>query len=186
MSSFTIAHVSGRSLRAFAAITLACAAFLSSGSAWARAEFPGVVQETLKMECAPPCTICHTSPNGGGDTLEQPFYVDLSQVDPSITEETLPDLLKALGDVPCPVATNPACASGMCGPCDADGNGKSDIEDLESGVNPNTGTELACPRYGCGAHVAPERPARRLDGTATLLLLGAIGMSARRARRARR
>ena len=184
MSSSTPSRIAGRSLPAFAALAFAGAAFLFSASASAKAEFPGVVQETLGMDCAPPCTICHTSPNGGSETISQPFYLNLAALDVPIDEESIPDLLDTLSKLDCKRPEDHSCDAGMpCKPCDVDGNNVSDIDDLTAGNDPNTGQPLACPKYGCGAHIAPERPFRNLDGTAALLVLGALGAIARRVRR---
>ena len=187
MSSFAPSRVAGRSLRALAALALAGWAFLFSGSATASDEFPGVIQDHLGMDCPPPCTICHFSPNGGEATIGQPFYLNLNALGSPIDESGLPDLLDALGKLDCKRPEDHSCdgvMAGMpCQPCDADGNKTSDIDDLVAGNDPNTGKPLACPKYGCGAHIAPERPLRHLDGTSALILLGAIGIMMRRVRR---
>jgi hypothetical protein len=176
MSTFSLVQVSGRPLRSFVALAFAGVAFLSSGSTSASPEFPGVVQETLKMDCAPPCTICHTSPNGEAVTAVQPFVETLRTADAAFmnSEEALANALEIAKTAPC---------EGTNQPCDSDGNGTSDIDDLTAGNDPNTGQPLACPKYGCGAHIAPERPLRNMDGTIALLALGALGIVARRVRR---
>jgi hypothetical protein len=173
-------------VRAFVAGTFLTA----SSTAWARPEFPGVVQEELGG-CAPPCTICHTTPNPEDEsTATQPFADNLyAWKDPSalFDEAMLRSLLALEASGVCPNAMDAGCvADGGCmGPCDANNNGKSDIEDLETATDPNPGARfLACPKYGCGARIAPARgPVRPLDGATSLLALGAVCMLVRRWRR---
>jgi MYXO-CTERM domain-containing protein len=168
-------------------VALVVAAFPSTVSA--RPEFPGVVQETLGLDCAPPCTVCHTSPAPDGTNAEQPFANNVlvwaaTLMTPLITEENLPTILNALATQACANVDDPGC--GLMGdvctlPCDANANGATDIADLEGAIDPNPGAkELACPKYGCGARIAPERPSRPLDGAATLVALGAAFVFARR------
>jgi hypothetical protein len=77
-----------------------------------------------------------------------------------------------------------ACATMPCGPCDADSDGVDDIAELINDDDPNNpAAKLACPQYGCGARIAPERPRRRLDGTAVLAALSAAAVFVRRIRR---
>ena len=158
---------------------------LAASPAWAREVFPGVIQDKLRMDCPPPCTICHTSPNGGSDTVEQPFVNNLLAFNMGVTEANLPSLLDLAETAACPNAADKACVGvPTCGPCNVDGKGKGDVADLREGINPNTGVELACPKYGCGASsIAPERRTRPIDGTTALLALVAAGVFVRRARR---
>ena len=167
-----------RGLQRWAVAALVAAqSFALAGSASASPEFPAVVDSELSMDCPPPCTICHTSPNGGAETAVQPFVETLRVAYPEflLGEEQLAEGLALARTTPC---------EGTNEPCNIDGNDKSDIEDLEAGNDPNTGQPLACPKYGCGASsIAPERHTRSLDGTSALILLGAIGIMARRVRR---
>jgi hypothetical protein len=93
------------------------------------------------------------------------------------------DILATLEAVPCPSTEDPACATTPCTPCDADGDGTPDVTALRSSKNPNDGSALVCPKYGCGARIAPERPGRSLDGTAVLVAFGALVLVAKRSRR---
>jgi hypothetical protein len=158
------------------------------GPAAARPEFPGVVQDTLALDCAPPCTICHSGAVPEGLNADQPFVLNLqawqATLDPPVfTEDTLPTLLALDRDQVCVNEVDRGCvADGMCTrPCDANANDKSDIEDLIAAIDPNPGAKvLACPKYGCGAHLAPERPLRPIDGAASLVALGAVCLLVRR------
>jgi MYXO-CTERM domain-containing protein len=168
-------------------MALVVAAFPSTASA--RPEFPGVVQETLGLDCAPPCTVCHTSPAPDGTNANQPFATNVqlwgaALNTPLLSEDNLPNVLNAQATQPCANEGDLGCApmGGVCTlPCDANANGATDIADLEAAIDPNPGAkELACPKYGCGARIAPERPSRPIDGAATLVALGAAFVFARR------
>lgn len=167
---------------------LALAAVVAwSSSASARPEFPGIVQTTLKpdLECAPTCTICHTSPNPvDSTTATQLFVTNLSLAGPGISEETLPEMLIALELNVCNNPEDRSCMGGVCTkPCDADGDGMGDIEELRNGRNPNNSSTMPCPEYGCFARVAPAPSKRSRDGTAVLAALGAALVLAGRWRR---
>ena len=162
-----------------------------SSSAWARPEFPGIVQTTLKPDllCPPTCTICHTTPNPVDETTATQLFVNnLSLAGPAgITEESLPDVLLALEQQVCTNPEDRSCPGGMCTkPCDADGDGMGDVEEIRNGRNPNNSTTMPCPEYGCFARVAPTPAKRSLDGTAVLAALGAALVLAGRWRRRRR
>jgi hypothetical protein len=157
----------------------------------AKPEFPGIVQETLALDCAPPCTICHSSAAPEGINADQPFVVNLQTWlstlgDRLFDEATLPTLLELNRDEVCLNMSDAGCVAdgGTCTrPCDANANGKSDIDDLIAAIDPNPGAkELACPKYGCGARIAPERPRRPVDGAASLVALGAACLLVRRFR----
>jgi hypothetical protein len=161
-----------------------------STPAHARPTFPGIVQETLDLGCAPPCTLCHTSSSPVADNATQPFVTNLyftrdahTTEHHPITESTLPDLLKLLEMPPCAKMDDFACSTMPCGPCNADGQGEPDIAELRAGDNPNNAGELPCPKYGCGAHIAPFRSERPVDGSVALLMLGAVAVFVRRWRR---
>ncbi|HEX6764775.1 MAG TPA: hypothetical protein VF103_04840 [Polyangiaceae bacterium] len=160
-----------------------------STPAYAKPPFPGIVKEKLDLGCAPPCTLCHTSPSPNASNAEQPFVNDLyawakvPEPDLVISESTLPGLLKQLETGECPPDAASACTTTPCGPCDADGTGGPDITELRAGDNPNNSDELHCPKYGCGAHIAPLRPTRPIDGSAALATLGTVAVLVRRWRR---
>ena len=163
----------------------------ASSTAWARPEFPGVVQEELDG-CPPPCTICHTTPNPQDDsTATKPFANNLQAwrdtLGGGIFDEAMLRRILALEESEiCVNEMDAGCVNGTCTrQCDANNNSESDIEDLRAATDPNPGAQfLACPRYGCGARIAPEGgPLRPLDGAASLVALGAVCMLIRRWRR---
>jgi hypothetical protein len=138
--------------------------------------YPGAIQKALNMTCAPPCTICHTDLNGKFDTVTRDFgrammatvMLEAGDVD------GIPTYLEAFRTSVCvPSASSPPNMDGK--PCDSDGDGTNDIEQLEQGRDPNTGLDLCdiAPRYGCGARVASSDA--DVDGT-SLLLAGATAL----------
>jgi hypothetical protein len=170
-----------------ATVLLTFVLLLVSSPARALPPFPGIVQETLDLACAPQCTLCHTSASPNLDNATQPFGLNVQSIMGSVTEAQLPAVLKALETQPCLRPEDPACANvvapAMCGVCNGDGEGAGDIDEIRADLNPNNASDLACPRYGCGAHIAPLRATRSLDGTAALLALGVAAALVRRWRR---
>jgi hypothetical protein len=168
----------------------AVALLTASSTALARPEFPGILIDELGLSCPPPCAVCHTG-TPDANNPNQPFadnlyaWRDTLMIGP-LNEQNLPAILEAEATQACANEDDPACVGGMCTrPCDANANGQSDVEDLQNDVNPNPGAQqLACPKYGCGARIAPERPLRPLDGAASLVALGAMLVVVRRVRRA--
>lgn len=162
-----------------------------SAPALARPPFPGIVQDTLDLTCAPPCQLCHTSPSPNGSNADQPFVNNLILLGQAqapqvaVSESTLPALLKQLETAPCQNPRDPACAGMMpcTAVCNADGSGDPDITELRAGDNPNNTDILHCPRYGCGAHVAPTSRKRPIDGSSLLVAFGAVAVLVRRWRR---
>ena len=175
-----------------------------SSPALARPEFPGIVfdelirtsnSEKAAPNCTPTCSLCHTSPSPDSGNASQPIANGLLSFPRStmpgggtypdvITVDNLPLFLDALENQQCPV-TAEACAMDptMCGPCNSDGEGAADIAELRRDQDPNGPGALACPKYGCGARIAPERSNRPLDGTAALAALSAAIVFVRRWRR---
>ena len=167
----------------------ALALLFAATNAGARPEYPGAVQDAFEppLACPPPCTLCHTSPAGGEVNATQPFAVNLSGVLGGLSVPTMKQSIAGLRTLPCRRMSDPACAPDpmACRPCDADGDGTIDVEELENDTNPNpNGPDLRCPHYGCGAsRIAPARPSRPIDGTAALAALGTLVVLAGRWRR---
>jgi hypothetical protein len=167
---------------------VALALLLAATNAGARPEFPEAVQNAFEpaLACAPPCTLCHTSPSGGAENATQPFAVNLSAILGRLSVAEMKQSIEGLRTLPCRRMTDPACAPDpmMCMPCDADGDDTIDVEELENDTNPNGGADLKCPHYGCGAsRIAPPHPGRPIDGTAALAALGTLVLLASRWRR---
>ncbi len=98
-------------------------------SAWASAAqaspmFPGVVETTLHMPCAPPCVICHTTNFGGIGTAVRPFGLAVHELGAHAGNTA--GLRRALA-----VLENTQA-----------------VAELREGRNPNDGTAM-CVEYGC-------------------------------------
>jgi MYXO-CTERM domain-containing protein len=170
-----------------------------SSSALAKPEFPGIIIDELARtadppdkpasNCVPSCTLCHTSPSPDSENASRPIANNLilfrapGPITLPLDPENLPVYLDALENDACANMNDPACVNGMCGPCDGDGDGVSDIAELRADSDPNGSGQLACPKYGCGARIAPEGSSRPLDGTAALAALSAAIVFVRRLRR---
>jgi MYXO-CTERM domain-containing protein len=167
---------------------------LSSGSALASESFPGAIQEYLLATgaapvCPPTCTLCHTSPSGGSETIRFAGFTGNIQTQSSLAwqnrGEMPPRPLTKLE----PSTVGPAihaletliCFMGDK-LCDSDGDGMPDVEELRRGRDPDGAGLLAeCPQYGCGASVAPvaSRP-YEVPGAWLVAALGALVFVRRR------
>jgi hypothetical protein len=178
-----------RGFRVRTAALVASVLLTVSSSALAFPDFPGIIVDELNrtatgpekpgITCTPTCSLCHTSPSPDSGNADQHLALDLLSfampLGRILEPKSLPAFLDALENQPCP--------TGAPGPCDGDGDGQADIYELRRDLNPNGPGELACPQYGCGARIAPERPTRPLDGAAALAALSAAAVLVRRWRR---
>jgi hypothetical protein len=181
------------------AAVFAVLAVTPAASAWPN--YPGYLQNILKMDCAPSCLLCHTDPLGGKDTVKgigltteippnagvgvfvQNLSVMQSMTDPisgpnakDPPESAMATALANLRMVP--------CNTGGTLPCDSDADGTLDVDELAANQDPDSpGADSLCigPRYGCGARVAQEAP-RSLDATAFLAAFGVALVLLRRLR----
>ena len=164
--------------RLIAAALLVSALMAVAAPASAFPEYPAAVQDALTLSCAPPCLLCHDTPSGGLGTANQPFVSSLSCFGSinlkNVGLRDMTTILQGLETLPCRTPANACMPMGMT-PCDTDGDGTTDVEELKNDTNPNPGgADLACPHYGCGARIAPARPRRPIDGTAALAALGTL------------
>ena len=122
---------------------------LDAPLASASREIPGKLRKALDAPCAPSCMLCHSSPDGGKETVRQNV--------PAITYYAT-----ALSGTPAPL-------EGM----DTDNDLVSDIEELRTNRNPwMYGDAPVCvPEYGCGARIAEHPPSE--SGHTTEFLIGA-------------
>jgi MYXO-CTERM domain-containing protein len=181
-----------------ASLAAFCLTFGAGKSAFASETFPEEITKYLETQgskvapvCPVGCILCHTTPNGGeGTSRPEGFVVTLGaqselgyvmrmSMGPAPFQmgrpETVGPALKDLETLPCP---------GTSAPCDTDKDGMDDVAELRLGRNPDGAGDLAdCPKYGCGASVAPVRPtARHVHGALAVGLLGLAAFLARRRR----
>lgn len=190
-------HTTLRSLARFASLAAAGTSLLlgSARPAAAEPEFPGVIAAHLGTDCTPQCVLCHTVPEGGARNLKKPsvkmptgttgyglFLANIENVGGDIPNiDGLPAMLDALEKQPCSADT--------MSPCDSDGDGTSDIDELRAGTDPDQkGGLSSCdqPKYGCGASMLTPLPhtSDATDRAAAALGLLAVGLVfARRLRR---
>ena len=149
------------------------AVLLVPGPSLGSPTFPEAIQAYLALECAPSCTLCHRTQEGGASTAVKPFVNAL----------VVPGGLAA----GYPATVGPAIESVDTAGTDSDGDGTGDIAELLGNRDPNEASVAAgddvliCPpTYGCGARISPRDP---LDGSAlafALLVAGFLGLRLRR------
>jgi len=191
---------------ALARVAAGLAVVTAAGTASAEPEFPGMIQELFQSSCAPQCTLCHTSPQGGEATVKVgEKYVD--GTNPShrgygvfvanlgargataLNKDTLVAKLKLLKDDPCQKEEALGSTADR-GPCDSDGDGMSDYLELDSepARDPDVsgvGASSVCPAYGCGASIGTLP--RDADATGRAgAVMAALGVALVLARRIRR
>jgi hypothetical protein len=171
---------------------LAAAAMLCSlawsGSSHASDTFPAKMQETLDMPCAPQCTVCHLTNEGGFGTIKGDSFGEVAYgLGLRATDDgCIPTLLAALERG----ATGDACGGSLqepdgsgAGIIDTDADGAPDVAELRAGEDPNVvgGEGLCVVRYGCGARIAPQHGGAGLGAAgAALVLLGLVLARARK------
>lgn len=167
--------------RARPAATLARTLLLAitvSASVGAEPDYPEVVQEATGLTCPAPCTLCHTR-ESGGLTYITPFgrRIWTLGIRPS-HPETVATTLRCMRERNCPSAPGEVF--------DTDGDGVSDVDELDQGRHPGRAGDIAVcgASYGCGARVAPRETLSR-RGAALLgsSVLGALWLMRRRALR---
>jgi hypothetical protein len=164
-------HRSIRSVIASFGVTLA--ALAAPAPAAASQAFPDHVVTKLQMPCAPGCQLCHLDASGGPARINQKFGAALKTAGATVV---LTDKLDMA------LATLAASNS------DVDGDGTTDIAELQAGTDPNAAGAELCGgiKYGCGASTIARRPSTKsLDATASgaSLLTVLVGLLLLRRRR---
>jgi hypothetical protein len=145
--------------------------------AQASTNFPGAVLDYLQktgsveVDCAVPCTLCHTSPAGEKTTVrDDGFTYNLRNL-ASVKAGDVSTIVAALAllerSLDCPLAPGAVC--------DSDGDDMPDVMELRNSRDPDGGRNFNdCLKYGCGASsVAPRGPER--TDLAPLWLVAALG-----------
>jgi MYXO-CTERM domain-containing protein len=143
--------LSTKSFRRLSRFSITALVLLTAGSALARPEAPGQLQEAAKMQCVPLCTMCHSGSPGtlaNWDPVNKPLALTLNAPISSQTD------IKPAYDM-----------WAMMNPGDA--------LKVQKGIEPRSGADVCGPIYGCAVHVAKEAAAPR-DFTGPLVALGAV------------
>jgi hypothetical protein len=142
--------------------------------AWASLSFPPTIQAELGLASPPPCTLCHRNDDGGLGTVVTPFGRTLMNR-LGVTAANVNSLKAGL-------------AADKAQNLDSDGDGISDIDELEAGMDPNVGASgevaglnVPLPETGCALATRPA-----FGGTGALAFIGlGLVLVARRSRRVR-
>jgi MYXO-CTERM domain-containing protein len=140
-----------KSFRRLSRISLAGLVLLTAGSALARPEAPGQLQEAANMQCVPLCTMCHSGNPG-----------TLSNWDPAGRPVGLALNVPISSQTDIKPAYNAWAMANL-----------ADAAKVQKGIEPRSGADVCGPTYGCAVHVAKEAAAPR-DFTGPLFALGAV------------
>lgn len=140
-------------------LALCFAAVTPARTARATPGFPAVVAEHLDLPTAPSCALCHAGTQARG-TVTTPFGVTIrSRGLQAYDDDSLRTALDALA------AENK----------DSDGDGSSDIDELEAGTDPNGAGVAVVPEYGCQSAPMGSRGSLAAAGLLALALGAARG-----------
>ena len=129
------------------------ATWLWPGLAQAEEIFPGVIAQAANMPCAPTCTLCHSSNPGRIDTWpKKKFGLYMGTHGAKMGDKN--SIITAFNAYKAEATAGPGLAA------------------LQQGLDPDNGTSLCGPTYGCGAHVAKQAPPSNLS--APLWVVGAM------------
>jgi len=134
--------------------------------AYAKDDFPGEIERAVPLSYQVPCSVCHIKGNTGSPTPITPFALSMRS--------------RGLSGGPNSIAS--ALAKMKTDNVDSDGDGVSDIAELEAGTDPNSSANSSIvndpePGYGCGG-TAPR--GRGGLGAVTAAALGWLLLRRRR------
>lgn len=152
---------SQRAPRRVAAVVCSGMLLALAGSASARPEYPGYLQEAVGMPCVPSCVLCHTDPAGGAERRNihyAPFWA-LAKAYEAAKDKSSVDASAFLQG-------------------DSDGDRKSDFDELKAGESPILPWPApACvPEYGCNVRATPTQAESGV--AARVWLLGTVALIA--------
>jgi MYXO-CTERM domain-containing protein len=136
---------------------------LAAAPAWAKDQFPGIIRADpdLGIHYDPPCRLCHIQGTTGAGSISTPFGTSMLAHGMTQDEATIMPALTALG------------ADGT----DSDGDGESDIWELQHDTDPNTPADATLsdgdPKYGCSTAGVSRADALAGAALAALVLAGA-------------
>jgi hypothetical protein len=140
-----------KSFRRLSRVSITGLVLLTAGSALARPEVPGQLQEAADMQCVPLCTMCHqTNPGTIDNWMGKPLGGIL------------------FGEIKTQTDITAHYRSWAADPLNAEAAAK-----IKKGIEPSTNADVCGPTYGCAVHIAKEVAAPR-DFTGPLVALGAV------------
>jgi MYXO-CTERM domain-containing protein len=151
------------SLRLAAAFVVSLIALAVAPAARAKERFPSIIRDdpALQLNYDPPCRLCHIQGTTGAGSVSTPFATSMLAHGMTQDEATIVPALTALA------------ADGT----DSDGDGKSDIFELQHDMDPNTPADATLsdgdPKYGCSTAGAGHADAFAGAALAALVLAGA-------------
>ncbi len=160
--------------RTLLVITPACLILMTlSTRAKATARFPALVFNHLHLSYEPPCSLCHSRGSTGAGTANTPFSLSMKARGLSTSDKTS-------------VAT--ALDAMARDNVDSDGDGVSDIKEIEDDTDPNTPADVSLsgdtgPKAGCGGGQNSNSGGRAPAAGLALLFAALLGAARRKIHR---
>jgi hypothetical protein len=174
--------------RGVGALLASCVVLGFAAPAVAEPGVPGELQSKLQTACLPQCTLCHPT-NAGGEN--KPYMISPIDGSPRGRGEFFANLYAVNGGplvgVDAIVAAvvklkDHPCSSSYAMPCDSDGDGITDYQELIQASDPDVANDpprSTCdgPQYGCGASIgALPRGASDLERAAAAMVVAGLAL----------